>query len=119
MPRKKVATTPADADDNQLAPLLRTVESLATQVEALASQVEVLRQVLDEIRDDFQWALQNDKLRSSHGHHGSPVVHITSLPKDPCTEDWEINRVKPEDLPSEPPVAPATKTSTKQTELWD
>ena len=95
------------------------VEVLTTQVEALTGQVEVLRQVLDEVREDFQWALQNDKLRSAAGNRSRPFIHITSLPKDPCAKDWEINRVKPEDLPPEPQSAPVAQAPTAQAGLFD
>src|SRR5713226_8360241 len=98
MPRKKIATTPTGTDEDQLAQLPAIVDALKMQVEALTGQVEVLRLVLDEIREDFQWALQNDRLRSTCTDERQ-FVHITSLPKDPCADHWEINRLKPDDLP--------------------
>ena len=119
MPRNKVSLNAAAANEEQSDKLAATVEALTTQVEALTGQVEVLRQVLDDVREDFQWALQNDKLRSGVGNRRRPFVHITSLPKDPCAKDWEINRVKPEDLPPEPPSAPVAQAPKGQAGLFD
>lgn len=74
------------------------VDRLADAVEEVAGQLEVLRQVLDEIREDFQWAVRNDRFRSEH-----PCAPLTSLPADPLAPDFgeRVNRVKPEDLPEE------------------
>ena len=119
MPRKNLASATAAANEDQSDQLAATVEALTTQVEALTGQVEVLRQVLDEIREDLQWALQNDKLRSAVGNRSRPFAHITSLPKNPCAEDWEVNRVKPEDLPPEPPSAPVAQSPKGQAGLFD
>jgi len=89
------------------------IEALTAQVEALTNQVEVLRQVLDEVREDLQWVLQNDKL----GRASTPCqpVRVTSMSKDPCAADWEINRVSPDDLPE---LEASGTPLPEQAELW-
>lgn len=64
----------------------------------LRDEIHVLRIALDELREEVQWANRN-------GHGGGqglpkPFV-LTSMPLDPTAENWEINRVKPSDLPDE------------------
>lgn len=69
----------------------------------MAGHIEMLYQVLDEIREDFQWAVRNDKFRHEGADEWRPVTHITSMPKDPCAPDFgaRINRFSAADLPSE------------------
>ncbi len=41
---------------------IEAIENLSNCVTELTSQIEVLRNVLDEIREDFAWAVQNGRL---------------------------------------------------------
>lgn len=80
------------------------VERLIEAVEDAAAQLRVLRDVLDEVREDFQYAVRNGKFQSPPA-----VFHLTSMPVDPLAPDFgaRLNCVKPEDLPkSEQPVEP-------------
>ena len=119
-PREARGVGAAGSDDEgESGRLLGAVEALTTQVEALSNQVEVLRQVLDEVREEFQWALQNDKFGHAGIDHGQLVMRVTSMPKDPCAEDWEINRVSPENRPPDLRSTPTIRAPAGQAELWD
>jgi hypothetical protein len=92
--------------------LLEVVTQLADQVKELSGQVEVLRNAIDEIREEFAWAIRNDKIGTRTDDHWRPVMHVTSMPKDPLAEDFgdRLNRVVPADLPP-PKSTPETSTS--------
>ena len=114
------STRPENADAER-------IERLIDAVEAVAGQIEVLRNVIDEIRDEFQWAVRNDRL-APH------VVRVTSMAKDPCDPQWaeKLNRIDPRDLPVDdssaapeeaeeedsPPAAGNTKPGQQKT-LWE
>src|SRR5437870_13550843 len=87
--------SPAESPPRRDAEVL---ERLVDAVESVAGQIEVLRNVLDEIREDLGWAINNDRFRCPP--HG---CQVTSMPVDPCAEDWpeRLNRLKPENLPSD------------------
>lgn len=72
---------------------------LTVALQAIADELQVLRQVLDELRDEFSWAMRNAPL---------PPFHLTSTPADPTAPDWaaRLNRFTPADLPD---AAPAPK----------
>lgn len=70
-----------------------SVEELGDAVERLQQQVSVLTQVLDQLVDELQW--RNNELRDRTPSPPPPMV-IHSLPLDPCTDDWQVNRVRPE-----------------------
>ena len=103
------------------------IERLIDAVEAVADQIEVLRNVIDEIRDEFQWAVRNHRL-APH------VVHVTSMAKDPCDPRWaeKLNRLTPADLQGddlseapeeaedeEAPRPTAAPKSGQQKSLWE
>ena len=56
-----------------------TLGRLAEAVEKMGGELQLLRTILDEIRDDFGWALSNDRLRPECQH--TPMV-LTSMPKE-------------------------------------
>jgi hypothetical protein len=72
---------------------------LRQTVERLADEVRVLCDALDEASDHFTWAAQNDKLGCR-----APLTVLTSMPLDPLSKDWELNRLSAADLPSSPTV---------------
>lgn len=107
-PRKQ----PAGPDPADRAPPAASdeVRELRAAVERLADEVNVLRRVLDELRDDFAWALNNrDQFRCA-----GAMSPLTSMPKDPLATDFgeRLNRFTAADLPDDPagddaPPAPA------------
>ena len=79
-----------ESNDDQIADLTAAVENLA-------EQVEVLRNVLDEIRDDLQYAIRNGQFR---GELPSPMM-LRVMPADPLDPEWAqklaaLNRRPPE-----------------------
>jgi hypothetical protein len=105
MPRSKPAppsaTEPASSDQ---------VERLIEVMEDVAAQLQVLRVVLDEIRTDFQWAVQNDKFRSRPA-----VFHLKRMPADPLASDFgeRLQRSTPDDQPPVPAPPPEAKSPPK------
>lgn len=87
-------------------PVREEVAELRSAIEQLSMEIQVLRQVLDELRDDYGWALQNSKIRSL-----PPPFVLTSMPADPLSRDWQLNRLSAADLPPEPPTSPPSRTS--------
>lgn len=87
MPRSK---TPSVAQE---------LAELRQAVARLTEIVNVLVDSIDALTDELQW--RNNQLRNGYRH----VTVLTSMPKDPCAKDWQINRLRPEDLPPEPPTA--------------
>lgn len=75
-------------------------EGLVAAVERLTAEMRVLRQVLDEIREDLQYALRNC---TGANHDRPPFRHITSMPIDPCADDFaaQLNKYTPAELPPE------------------
>src|SRR5437773_11660783 len=93
MARTKEAEKPAKDTDG--------LERIAQTVEKLAGEVEILRGIIDRLRDDFTWALNNDAFGREDLHRESgPPLHITSMPLDPLAPDWHerVNRFRPEDI---------------------
>lgn len=88
----KQASSPAlQTDDGS------QLKRLIDAVEAVAGQLHVLRQVLDEIREEVQWAIRNDRLRCP-----PHVCRVTSMPADPLAPEWaeRLNELTPTDLPA-------------------
>lgn len=91
-------------------------ESLIEAVECVAGQLQILRETIDEIREDFQWAIRNDRLRCPRH-----VVHVTSMALDPLAEDFgaRLNRLNPENLhPEQQFSRPPSGELSQQRELW-
>ena len=61
---------------------------LADAVERLTDELRVVRDVLDELREQVQWASRNPE----------PRVRITSLSLDPCAKDFKVNAIPPEKI---------------------
>src|SRR6185436_18843423 len=79
------------------------VLQLTGQVKELSGQVQLLLQAIDDVREEFQWAVRNDRLGGAREEQWKPVTHITSMPKDPCATDFgeRVNRYSAMDLPGE------------------
>lgn len=94
-----------NATETQLADLESVIQELADRVQALTAAV-------DELSDEIQW--RNNQTRD---HAGAPAPFaLTSLPVDPCTDDWAINRVGRDGQPAPPRATNPTRN--KQT-LFD
>lgn len=124
MPRPKQSMAPTSAPtEEQVAQLTAAVQSLTQQVETLAGHVEIVHQVLDEIREDIGWALQNDSFSTRRSDEWLPVTHITSMPKDPCAPDFHerVNRFSAKDLPlqQQEDSTPSSADNQHQGELWE
>ena len=89
---------------------------LADAVQMLTEELKVLRMVVDELREEVQWANQNH-------HDESPILagrRIRSCSLDPCSTDFAVNTVDEatvEQLRSE--LSPLQTVSGKQGELFD
>ncbi len=66
------------------------IENLQQTVEELSQEVHVLRNVLDEIREDFSWALRNGHPTPEHELQ-HPILKKMAL--DPSATDWQ-NRLE-------------------------
>lgn len=71
----------------------------AAAIDRLTEQVNLLWKVVDEIREDFQWAVQNPERSGGL----PPVMRVTSMALDPCDPKWgeKLNALRPEDLPAD------------------
>ena len=67
-------------------------EALHDSIERLTEEVRVLRNVLDEVRTDLQWAIQNGRVMII-------PLHV-SVPEAAATDETAVP-------PAEPPAAPA------------
>ena len=111
MPRKPKSTagerTPIAGD---------CVERLVEAVQTLTEEVRVLREAIDELREEYGWAARNAVGDEFH----RPVMHISSLPKNPCATDFgeRINRIMPEDISTDSNLSERPETPGQQGELW-
>lgn len=72
--------------------------TIAAAIDRLTEEVRVLRQAVDELRQEVQWGVRN---ALDPPHERPPVRRITSMPLDPCAEDFaeRVNALAPADLP--------------------
>jgi hypothetical protein len=112
MPGPKPPAAPTDADDSLDRDLSDKLTDLTDAVERLANQIGLLRQVLDEFRDDFGWALNNDRFRSTPEH---TIAAHAPLAQDP---DDHLDLPAPADEPVEEPATPDGNSLPQQQELW-
>jgi hypothetical protein len=116
MPRPKSQAESADATDPINRNLLDQVTALTAAVERVADEIKVLRIVLDEIRDNVGWALnQMDWVR--------PIPeppNMGSLPADPPAQDLEepLNPSRQDSLPPEKSADPAIEKIPHQRGFW-
>ncbi len=82
-------------------------DSIADSLDLLREELAVVRQVLDEIREELEWANRN---RSEPDPAPLMPRRITSMPLDPCAPDWaeRLNRFSAADLTIET-AEPASK----------
>lgn len=108
----RVARTrkPPEADDTPIG-------QLTSAVRQLTDEVRVLRDVLDEIREEYQHAVLNDRPAF---RPVEPVRSITSVPVDPAAPDFaeRVNRLTAADLPSQPREAQHDPQPGRQQDLW-
>jgi len=84
---------------------------LCTSIVELRDYVQILTRAIDDLTIELQW-----RNRQSNDGHFSPTTPVlTSMPIDPTTRDWQINRHTPADLP---PETPPVRQSRRQT-LFD
>jgi len=69
------------------------VESMTAEVSRLADEVRVLRDAINDLREELQYAVRNNKPLP-------PPLHITSMPLDPTTPDFHqrVNAVPTEQI---------------------
>ena len=93
------------------------IGQLTSAVQPLTDELRVLREVLDEIREDFQHAVLNDKLTCPAVE---PMRRITSVPVDPAAQDFaqRVNRVTAADVASQPREDQHESQPERQKQLW-
>ncbi|REJ93738.1 MAG: hypothetical protein DWQ34_10080 [Planctomycetota bacterium] len=79
-------------------------ERLRDAVELLGQQVAVLTEAVDRLSDELQW--RNNESRPRRESAPPPAV-LHSMPVDSTTDDWKLNRVRPESPSTEPVAKPA------------
>lgn len=62
---------------------------LRETVERLQQQIQILVQAIDALADELQW--RNNQSREQYSP--APPFALHSMPADPSTDDWRINRV--------------------------
>ncbi len=68
--------------EEQLASLQDGLEHAVEVMREQTEEIGTLRDSIDEIRELFQWALNNDKIERA------PPFYLTSMPLDPLAPDW-------------------------------
>ncbi len=67
-------------------PTNEQIADLQDSVASLSQEVQVLRDILDEIREDFSWALRNGHSKSEDNPQHSI---LKKMALDPSAEDWQ------------------------------
>lgn len=70
----------------------RRLVELSSAIEQLGQRIEVLTSVVDRLHDELQW--QNNQRWGDRGC--CPPPPLRSMPADPATDDWQLNRVSEE-----------------------
>ena len=92
------------------------LQCLIEAVERVGEELNCLYRVLDQIRDDFGWALNNDRFRTI-----PEAAIVTSLPRDPLAPDWNerMNRITPrERAEMAAAIAAEAKPNETQRDFW-
>ena len=81
-------------------------DSIVAALDRMTEEVRVLRQVVDELREEIQWAARNVVGETPPR---LPTRRITSMPLDPTCDDFaeRVNALTPADLPPETPATTA------------
>lgn len=87
--------------EEQMASLHDRLEHAVELMREQTEEIGTLCDSIDEMRELFQWALNNDKIERA------PSFHLTSLPRDPAAADWSarLNRVTPASFEAAAPPA--------------
>src|SRR5882757_2355989 len=103
MPPRQPRSRPVDPE--QL-PATDHMDRIAAAIEAIAIELRMIRETVDRLFDDFEWALNNDRLRPKGAP--LPIVPLTSMPLDPLAPDFgeRTNKYSAKDL-VEPEAADA------------
>jgi hypothetical protein len=75
---------------------------LLCAIRELCNQVRLLSTVMDDLVTEVQWLNRNRR-----SDDRAPFM-LTSLPADPTTTDWQVNKVSATDLPAKP-ITPKSK----------
>jgi hypothetical protein len=92
-------SSPKNSDDESVA---EELSELRISIDELRDYIQILTRAIDDLTIELQW-------RNRQGNDGqfSPTTPVlTSMPIDPTTQNWQINRHTPADLPPEPPTVP-------------
>ena len=79
-------------------PTTEELSALRDAIDRLTDHVDRLTLAVDELFVQMEWS-NNQR---SPDYVPDPPFVLTSLPLDPAATDWQINRVRPEDLPTSP-----------------
>ena len=83
-----------------------TEDPIVAALDRMTEEVRVLRQVIDELREEIQWAARNVV---GEPLPRLPTRRITSMPLDPTCDDFaeRLNALTPADLPPNTPAMTA------------
>ncbi len=73
------------------------LQSLHDSVERLIDHVACLTAAVDELAEHVQW--RNHNVTQADNSY-RPTLRVSSMPVDPATDDWQINRISRHDLPA-------------------
>ncbi|REJ85933.1 MAG: hypothetical protein DWQ34_28150 [Planctomycetota bacterium] len=73
-------------------------DELQQSIESLTQHVSVLTDAVDRLFDELQW--RNNERRPRR-EFTPPTAVLHSMPADPTTDDWKINRVRPQQSSTE------------------
>jgi hypothetical protein len=112
MPPRK-GSAPREGEPSRTGELRDAIDDLTHVMSRIADHLQVIGETLDEIRDDLGWAINNrDEFKSPPAH----IVHITSMPRDPCDPAFgkNVNRITQADIDGEQ----SDKKDVRQRDLW-
>lgn len=66
---------------------------LYESIQRFGQQIAVLTDAVERLCDELQW--RNNE-RCKDGERSPPPFVLHSMPVDPTTDDWQLNRVRPD-----------------------
>jgi hypothetical protein len=106
-PRSKPAPPPVpetrDALAQAVTELTGQVETLNGLVDKMHQRMAVLTAAIDDIRQEFEYAVRNGTIGRGRDQQRRPTMDITSMPKDPSVPNFaeRVNRHSAKDVPTE------------------